>query len=89
MSRIMVAVVGLFVLAGSVPALAGNGGGASGDCEVARIKARAGGPTNEHDAWLLETCGCEPGAKNAYCEQLADRQKHEWLHQKLRSPRDY
>jgi hypothetical protein len=72
MYRITLAVAGLFISAGSVPALAGHGGGAgaSGNCEMARVNARAGGPTNGYDAWLLETCGCEPGTKNAFCERL-------------------
>lgn len=56
MYRITLALACLFVSTASPIALAGPTGGGSGDCEAARIRARAGGPTNEHDAWLLETC---------------------------------
>jgi hypothetical protein len=85
----MIAAIGLSMLAGSVPALAGMTGGGSGDCDKARINARAGGPTNEYDAWLLETCGCEPGSTNWFCERLAHRQQGAWPYKKRRQQRDY
>ena len=44
--------VGLVMLAASGPAAAM--GGEAADVEHARMNALAGGPTNEHDAWLLE-----------------------------------
>ena len=88
--RLMIAAIGLSMLAGSVPAFAGHGGaGASGECEAARIKARAGGPTNEHDAWLLETCGCEPGSTNAFCQRLEHRREPVSHRQHKRHRREY
>jgi hypothetical protein len=75
MPRIILGLVCLFISAGSVPALAGMPGGGSGDCNMAWVNARAGGPTNSYGAWLLETCGCEPGSTNWYCERLARGEK--------------
>ena len=55
--------VGLVMLAASDPAAAK--GGEAGDVEHARMNALAGGPTNEHDAWLLERYGCYSGTRSA------------------------
>jgi hypothetical protein len=44
------------MVATSGPAAA-MGLGEAGDVEHARMNALAGGPTNEHDAWLLERYG--------------------------------
>ena len=60
--------VGLVMLAASGPAAAM--GGEAGDVEHARMNALAGGPTNEHDAWLLERYGCYSGTRSAFCEGL-------------------
>jgi hypothetical protein len=87
MYQIMVAVVGLSMLARSVPASADRF-----ECEAARISARAaGGPISEYDAWLLEQdfCGCEPGSKIAFCERLKHRQEHGWYRQNRYHRRDY
>jgi len=87
MYKIMVAVVGLSILAGSVPASADRF-----ECEAARIRARAaGGPISEHDAWLLEqgSCGCEPGSKIPFCELLKHQQEPGWYRQNKRHRRDY
>jgi hypothetical protein len=84
--RIVLALAALFVSVGSVPALAGMTGGGSGDCEKARTNARAGGPTNEYD---VETCGCEPGSTNWFCERIAHRQQGARPHNKRRQQRDY
>ena len=59
--------VGLVMLAASGPAAA-MGAGEAGDVEHARMNALAGGPTNEHDAWLLERYGCYSGTRSAFCE---------------------
>ena len=68
--------VGLVMLAASGPAAA-MGGGEAGDVEHARMNALAGGPTNEHDAWLLERYGCYSGTRSAFCQGLAHgRNRH-------------
>ena len=53
MYRAMLAAVVLVAL--SLPAAAGLGEAA--EVEHARMNALAGGPTNAHDAWLLERYG--------------------------------
>jgi hypothetical protein len=58
MYRILVAVVGLGMLAVSVPAAA-LGLGEAGELEAARANARAGGPISGRDAELLERYGCQ------------------------------
>ncbi|MGQ0674449.1 MAG: hypothetical protein ACT4N2_16440 [Hyphomicrobium sp.] len=40
------------------------------EVESARANARAGGPTNAHDAWILERWGCLSGTRSAFCEKL-------------------
>ena len=59
--------VGLVMLATSGPVAAQS----LWDVEHARMSALAGGPTNEHDAWLLERYGCYSGTRSAFCEGLA------------------
>jgi hypothetical protein len=71
MYRLVIAMVGLGMVVAAAPGSAQT----RLQCEVARINARAGGPTNERDAWLLETCGCEPGSTNAFCQSLEHRQQ--------------
>jgi hypothetical protein len=43
------------------------------EVEAARANARAGGPTNAHDAELLERWGCLSGSRSAFCENLRYR----------------
>jgi hypothetical protein len=38
------------------------------DVESARGNARAGGPTNGHDAELLDRHGCLSGTRSRFCE---------------------
>ena len=40
------------------------------DVENARGNARAGGPTNAHDAELLDRWGCLSGSRSAYCRRI-------------------
>ena len=87
MYRIMFAVIGLSMLAGSAPALAERF-----DCEAARMRARAaGGPVTERDAWLLKSaeCGCEPGSNIPFCERLARQRQQERYRQNRRHQRGY
>jgi hypothetical protein len=45
----------------------------AGALEHARANARAGGPTSQRDADLLEQWGCLSGTKSAFCQRLANR----------------
>ena len=83
MYRIMVAVVGVSMLAASGPASAGVGEAA--DLEHARANARASGPVSERDAELLERYGCLSGTESAFCKRLAHR---DWHRQNQRHRRD-
>ena len=76
MHRLMLAVaaVGLGALAASGPAVAG--GGEAADLEHARANARAGGPTSERDAELLERWGCLSGTDSAFCRHLNHRMRY-------------
>ncbi len=40
------------------------------DVVNARANARAGGPTNPHDAELLDRWGCLSGSRSAYCNRI-------------------
>jgi len=84
MHGLVIAAIGLSMLAGSVPASATS----PFEYEAARIRARAGGPISEYDAWLLEQGGCEPGSKVAFCERLKHRQEQGWSRQNRRLRRD-
>jgi hypothetical protein len=78
----MFALVGLGMLAGSVPAFAYT----PFDCAAARIRGRAsGGPVREYYARLFEQCGCEPGSKIALCEWLK-QQEHGWHRHRRHRP---
>ena len=84
MHRLIFAVsaLGLIMLAGFAPvdARADN----VWDVENARGNARAGGPTNAHDAELLERWGCLSGStESAFCQA----QSHPRY--KRRAPRRY
>ena len=41
------------------------------EVESARMNALAGGPTNAHDAELLERFGCYSGTQSFFCQCLA------------------
>ena len=84
MYRIMVAVVGFGMMAGSVPAAAVNLGEA-GEVEAARANARAGGPVSERDKELLERYGCLSGTESAFCKRLEHRG---WHHRNQRRRED-
>ncbi len=66
---ILAAALGLIMLAGFAPvdARADN----VWDVVNARANARAGGPTNAHDAELLERYGCLSGSRAAICQALS------------------
>ena len=84
MHRLILAVsaLGLIMLAGFAPvdARADN----VWDVENARANARAGGPTNAHDAELLERWGCLSGTTaSAFCQAQSHRRY------RRRAPRRY
>lgn len=64
--RGLILVLSLAVVASS-PAAAG-GLVEAGELEAARANARAGGPTNERDAELLQRYGCTSGTNSPTCE---------------------
>ena len=69
---ILAAALGLIMLAGFAPvdARADN----VWDVVNARANARAGGPTNPHDAELLDRWGCLSGStESAFCQPRAYR----------------
>ena len=70
MHRLVIATVGLLALAASEEAVA-RGLGEAAAVEHARMNALAGGPTNAHDAELLERYGCYSGTRSAFCQRLA------------------
>jgi hypothetical protein len=79
MYRIVVAVVGLSMLAGM------GGGGGEAAAVAAQANARAPGPVSEHDAYLLERYGCLSGTDSAVCKRLEHRG---WHRQNQRHRRD-
>ncbi len=74
MHRLILAVsaLGLVSLVAAGPASAGLGGEAA-ELVNARANARAGGPTNAHDAELLERYGCLSGTRSAFCRAQSHR----------------
>jgi hypothetical protein len=58
------------------------------EVEAARANARAGGPTNERDAELLERYGCLSGTRSAFCEGLRERDRHLYRVEKRRKGKD-
>jgi hypothetical protein len=74
MHRLIYAAVQLVALAASGPAVARGVVGAA-EVEHARMNALAGGPTNAHDAELLERYGCYSGTRSAFCQGLAHPQR--------------
>ena len=61
----MMAVAAVVLAVGSTTASADF----RGEVESARANARAGGPTNERDAELLERWGCLSGTRSNFCER--------------------
>lgn len=72
MYRTILIAAGLCVIAVFGPAHA-LGLGEAGELEHARANARAGGPTSERDAELLERYGCLSGTNSAFCRRLSHR----------------
>ncbi|MGI9403669.1 MAG: hypothetical protein ACR2OF_04045 [Hyphomicrobium sp.] len=68
MHKVAAAAIGFGLLAGFAPvdARADN----IWDVANARANARAGGPTNAHDAELLDRWGCLSGSRSAYCKRI-------------------
>jgi len=68
MHKVVAAAIGFGLLAGLTPvdARADN----IWDVANARANARAGGPTNAHDAELLDRWGCLSGSRSAYCNRI-------------------
>ena len=77
MKQIVLAVLALGVagLCSLEPAFA-RGATAAGELEHARANARAGGPTNERDAELLERHGCLSGTRSSFCKRLETRSRY-------------
>jgi len=67
MRQAILIAAGLIVLA--TPAAAALVGAA--EVEHARMNALAGGPTNAHDADLLERYGCYSGTRSPFCQNLS------------------
>lgn len=76
MSRSLVILAGLSMLAISPPAQAFGGLVEAGELEHARANARAGGPVSERDAELLERYGCTTGTDNEVCERRDQPRRH-------------
>ncbi len=57
------------------------------DVEAARANARAGGPTNERDAELLERYGCLSGTNSAFCQRQARGERPYYYRQPRRNTR--
>jgi hypothetical protein len=68
MHKVVAAAIGFGLLAGLTPVdvRADN----IWDVANARANARAGGPTNAHDAELLDRWGCLSGSRSAYCKRI-------------------
>jgi hypothetical protein len=50
--------------------------GEAGELEHARANARAGGPTNDRDAELLERHGCLSGTRSSFCKKLNQQARY-------------
>ena len=50
----------------------------AGELEHARANARAGGPTNDRDAELLERHGCLSGTRSSFCQRLSHRSRYRY-----------
>ena len=72
-------VLGIAGMSGSGGAPA-RGLGEAGELEHARANARAGGPTNERDAELLERHGCLSGTRSSFCRRLETRSQYRQEH---------
>jgi hypothetical protein len=73
----VLAVAALTIAIGSGSATAfARGATAAGELEHARANARAGGPTNERDAELLERHGCLSGTRCSFCKRLKYRSQY-------------
>jgi len=68
MHRVRLAAAGLGVLIALGPAAVRAD--SIWEVEQARANARAGGPTNAHDAELLDRWGCLSGSDSAYCWRI-------------------
>lgn len=81
MKQVVLAVLA-FGVAGCLsvgPTLA-RGASEAGELEHARANARAGGPTNERDAELLERHGCLSGTRSSFCRRLNARSQSQFDH---------
>ena len=70
MHQVTIGLLSFALLLAAGPASA-RGLSEAGELEHARANARAGGPTNERDAELLERHGCLSGTKSAFCKKLS------------------
>ncbi len=75
MSRLILMMSGLALLAAASPAVAG-GLVEAGELEAARANARAGGPVSERDAELLQKYGCTSGTRSCACRNGGHRRAH-------------
>lgn len=72
--RAFVAVLIAVAVSGVVlPSRAEAGLAEAAELEAARANARAGGPLNERDRYLLERHGCLSGTNSAFCRSLEGR----------------
>jgi hypothetical protein len=82
MQKLMFAVIAIGALAVADGALARGGVGEAGEAEAARMHAKAGGPTNDRDRWLLKTYGCRDKRDSEYCWYLYEKQRGSLKHAK-------
>jgi hypothetical protein len=81
MHKFVFALVVLGALGLADAALA-RGLGEAGEAEAARMHAKAGGPTNDRDRWLLRTYGCRDKKDSEYCWYLYKSQRGSLWHAK-------
>lgn len=74
MRKFVFALVGLGAL-GLADVTLARGLGEAGEAEAARMNAKAGGPTNDRDRWLLRTYGCRDKKDSEYCWYLFESQR--------------
>ena len=60
-----------------------------GEAEAARHHAKAGGPLNDRDRWLLVTYGCATDTPSEFCERLRDRDRRLYHGERRRSRDEY
>lgn len=85
MLRTPLALATITICALAAPAnVAARGLAGAAEVEHARLNALAGGPTNAHDAELLERYGCYSGTRSAFCQRLSHPRSYYRKHRRYR-----